>query len=556
MIFRNYFRRIRDFFLTPLDSIDEIRLRLLAVFTAFWTLVYAPFQFVLVPDAWREGNYLNAVILVVSFVFLLIMTVLGERVPYRMRSAILSLIAYSSGLASLYGSGMTPSAGIWLLYFTIFSTIFMGFRDGMLANVVSGATIGLFGYLHVSKILLAGSEAEIIYNQDPGNWFSEGSIFFFVTIALTIFIGLVIRGMERSRDVLEEAFDETSKLTNKLEQEQKALAIQTTDLERRLTQIRAAAEISRTLGTILEPQDLMQRVVDLVKERFDLYYVGVFQVDDNRRFAELVAGTGEAGRAMLTENHKLAIGGASMVGWTVSHGEPRISLDVGTEAVRFRNPNLPETRSEMALPIRIGNQTSGAISVQSVEPNAFDEDDITILQGIADSLAIALENASLFHQFESSLREIQQLNRQYVSESWQNVWAEEGKDLVAEKGSVGSEENLTEVNIPLRLRGEQVIGNITLATEQTDLSEDDKEFIEAVSNQAAIALESARLLDEANRKVEQERALQSLTTRFSRSLDFETLLKTIVEEIGQIPLVKETAIHVTPPDMLQQNDEN
>lgn len=124
--------------------------------------------------------------------------------------------------------------------------------------------------------------------------------------------------------------------------------------------------------------------------------------------------------------------------------------------------------------------------------------------------------------------------------------------MFAEKGTVQPDEQLNEINLPLRLRGEQIIGNITLATEQSNLSEEDLEFVEAVSNQAAIALESARLLDEANRRVEQERALQELTNRFSRSLDFETLLKTIVEEIGQIPLVRETSIHVTPPEMLEK----
>ncbi len=555
MTIKNLGNRIRAFFLTPYDSIEEIRFQLLAVFTAFWTLVFAAFQFFLVPKALREGNYFNAIVLMVSFALLLVMTLLGNRVSYRIRSNIFSLIAYSSSLVSLFGTGMTSSSMIWMLYFTIFATIFIGFRSGLISNIVAGATIALMGYAHTTQVIFAGTEAEILYSQDPGNWISDGSIFFFVSISLTIFTGLIIRGMERSRDTLAESFQETQELTARLEVEQDALARQTVDLEKRLTQIRTAAEISRTLGSILDPQELLQKVVDLIKERFDLYYVGVFQVDENRRFAQLVAGTGEAGQAMLNQNHQLAVGGASMVGWAVSHSEPRISLDVGTEAVRFQNPNLPETRSELALPIRIGAQTTGAISVQSTEPDAFDEADITILQGIADSLAIALENASLFQQFESSLREIQQLNRQYVSESWQNVWAEGGKDLIAEKGQAGQDEHLNEVNIPLRLRGEQIIGNITLATEQADLSEDDREFVEAVSNQAAIALESARLLDEANRRVEQERALQGMTNRFSRSLDFESLLKTIVEEIGQIPMVKETAIHVTPPDILQRDDD-
>jgi GAF domain-containing protein len=146
--------------------------------------------------------------------------------------------------------------------------------------------------------------------------------------------------------------------------------------------------------------------------------------------------------------------------------------------------------------------------------NAFDEDDITILQSIADSLSIALENARLFQQFEKSLREIEQLNRQYMTDSWQNIWAENQEDdLSIEKGALPAGLNVNEYNIPLKLRGDQVIGNISLSTEQADFSPDEKEFIEAISNQAALALESARLLDEANKRVERERAIRELTTK-------------------------------------------
>jgi hypothetical protein len=198
----------------------------------------------------------------------------------------------------------------------------------------------------------------------------------------------------------------------------------------------------------------------------------------------------------------------------------------------------------------------GAISIQSTEINAFDDDDLTVLQGIADSLAIALENARLFEQFEKSLREIQQLNRQYMTDSWQRIWAEEdNENLSLEKGSVPTGVDINEFNVPITLRGDQVIGNISLATEQSDFSPEDKEFIEAISNQAALALESARLLDEANKRVEQERAIQEMTTHFSRTLDFDSLLQTIVEELGKIPLVRESSIHITPPSELTKTIE-
>jgi len=427
----------------------------------------------------------------------------------------------------------------------------LGLRAGLIANAISILTYMGFGSLITEGTLELRSLVGYDYSVDPSSWLTSGITMAFISLILSISAGLLIRGLEVGRETIETSFSETQLLTSKLEEEHNELEYQSLDLQRRLVQIRTAAEISRSLVSILNPHELLQQAADLIQTRFDLYYVGVFLVDDSRRFATLAAGTGEAGEKMIAENHQLSVGGSSMIGWATTHNQPRISLDVGQENVRFRNPHLPLTRSELALPLTTGNQVIGAISIQSIQTNAFDEDDITILQSIADSLAIALENARLFQQFEKSLREFEKLNRQYMTDSWQNIWAENDEDdLSLEKGSIPTEVDINEYNYPLKLRGDQVIGNISLVTEQTDFSPDEKDFIEAISNQAALALESARLLDEANKRVERERAIREMTTEFARSLDFESLLQTIVEEIGQIPFVKETSIHITPPDNL------
>ena len=284
------------------------------------------------------------------------------------------------------------------------------------------------------------------------------------------------------------------------------------------------------------------------------HYAGVFLADESNRYAVLTAGTGEAGKNMIAESHKLSIGGSSMVGWSMAHRQPRIALDVGQEAIRFKNPHLPLTRSELALPMAIGNQVLGALTVQSVEPQAFDDDDITVLQSIADSLAIALENARLFQQFEDSLKEIQQLNRQYLGEAWRDISEEDqGISVIHESGFPSEETGKAhEINVPLTLRDQQVIGNITLESDREDWTSDELEFIEAVSNQAALALESARLLDESQKRVEREQALNRLTTQFSQTLDFDKLIQTVVRELGQLPNVTEASIHIAPQNLSDQ----
>jgi GAF domain-containing protein len=533
-------------------SIQDLRERILRVMTIVLVVVGTPMLVANAPNFIDTNNWLFLGFGIFALIYLVTISFAYKGIPYIVRAISVVVVAYLLGPLSFENNGLVGDANLWLLFFNIFTTIMLGLRAGFIANIISLLTFMGFGSLITEGTLELRSVVGYDYSVDPGAWTTSGITIAFISLVLSISAGLLIRGLETGRETLETSFSETQLLTSKLEEEHNELEYRSQDLQRRVVQIRTAAEISRSLGTILNPQELLQHVADLIQTRFDLYYVGVFLVDDSRRFASLAAGTGEAGEKMITENHQLSVGGSSMIGWATTHGKPRISRDVGQENIRFRNPHLPLTRSELALPLTTGNQVIGAISVQSTQMNAFDEDDITILQSIADSLSIALENARLFQQFEKSLREIEQLNRQYMTDSWQNIWAENQEDdLSIEKGALPAGLNVNEYNIPLKLRGDQVIGNISLSTEQADFSPDEKEFIEAISNQAALALESARLLDEANKRVERERAIRELTTEFARALDFESLLHTIVEEIGQIPLVKETSIHITPPENLK-----
>lgn len=326
------------------------------------------------------------------------------------------------------------------------------------------------------------------------------------------------------------------------------IARRTSDLERRLLQLRTAAEISRAIGAVLWPRELMDQVVDLVQERFKLYYVGVFLLDQRGEYAFLQSGSGEAGKMMLSEGHRLAVGGNSMIGWTTANRQARIALDVGAEAVRFQNPHLPETRSELALPILKGNQILGAMTVQSAQARAFDEDDITVLQGIADSLATALENARLFSEVQSNLDEIQALHRQYLAQAWSEVSENQGEM------SYSFEQNLLQapfepsesqatLEVPLVLR-DQVIGNLTLDTKQGTLTSDERAFIDSVTTQAALALENVRLLEETQRRAEHERIAAHVSSRVWASNDIHAILRTALKELGDSLQVSEGLIQL------------
>ncbi|NIV34695.1 MAG: GAF domain-containing protein, partial [Anaerolineae bacterium] len=174
------------------------------------------------------------------------------------------------------------------------------------------------------------------------------------------------------------------------------------EAEHRAIWSQTAAEVSRAAGTVLEMEDLLQRVVNLVQTRFELYYAGLFLVAQGAsgdgepgNWAVLRVGTGEAGQQMVEQRHKLEIGGESMIGQCVATKQPRIAMDVGEEAVRFANPFLPDTRTELALPLVSRGQALGALTIQSRLPAAFSMDDIAVLQTMADQLAITIDNANL-----------------------------------------------------------------------------------------------------------------------------------------------------------------
>jgi len=183
-------------------------------------------------------------------------------------------------------------------------------------------------------------------------------------------------------------------------------------LKRRSIQLKIAAEISRAASTILDPDELINQTVNLIQERFGFYYVGLFLLEKENgtpgKYAVLRAGTGETGCKMIASGHKLKVGGPSMIGWCTIHGQARIALDVGEEKVRFDNPMLPKTRSEMALPLALHDQTIGALTVQSTEEAAFSEEDIAILQSVADQIAIALDNAELYNRLQDYANQLEQ----------------------------------------------------------------------------------------------------------------------------------------------------
>jgi GAF domain-containing protein len=460
-----------------------------------------------------------------------------RRISYWIRSIIALMIIYVFSNIIYFTSGWTGIALLLLLVFSFLTTTLLYQSSTRVGLFLSLTTLLVWAILRFANVIKGIGLASTINSLGLD----------LVIILLAGFSINLVMGSLKSHYL--NIFRVNKALKNDQKRLQDQMQEQTTILERRVTQLRTAAEITKSTSSITNPQLLIRQVTDSIKERFNLYYVGVFLVDPMKEFAVLQYGTGEAGRKMLANHHRLAVGGYSMIGWTTQTRKPRIAQDIGSEAVHFDNPLLPETRSELAIPITTTSTLFGAMTIQSNIAGAFDDNDILILQSIADSLAIALENNLSFEHSQKTLEEIRVLNKAFVQQAWGEAVAVHG-DLSAsyenpELQSVDDE--LKTVSVPIYLRDE-VIGEINLELSGNDINQEEMEFLRSISTQTSSALENARLIDETQRAASKEQKLNDLSVQFSRALTIEDILKTAVTEFGKLPSVSEASISLLPPE--------
>jgi len=331
------------------------------------------------------------------------------------------------------------------------------------------------------------------------------------------------------------------------------VAERTQSLELRSAYLQSSAEVSRKLTSILDKDDLIQQSVNLIRDQFNFYYVGLFLVDDDGEWAVLKAGTGQAGMNMLSNNHRIKIG-EGMIGWCIANAQSRIALDVGDDAVRFDNPFLPDTRSEGALPLRSRGHVLGALTVQSDQPNAFDQDIINTLQTMVDQIAIILENADLFTSSEAAHLAERKAYGDLSAQEWRRLLQRQSvpKFVVSAGGNLKSiessqtlestitvpaeqtlQENEATVILPIKIRG-NVLGGIKLRKSENEgkWTQDQLELINTISEQLGIALENARLLEEARRRAIREQIIGEISTSVSSSTDMAEILRSAVQELG------------------------
>lgn len=335
------------------------------------------------------------------------------------------------------------------------------------------------------------------------------------------------------------------------------------DSAQRARQLQLIAEISRSITREQNIDKLLPLIADVVSNQFGYYHIGIFLLDEGRRTAILQASNSPGGQKMLARGHALPLGASSIVGFCALTARPRLALDVGEDVVFFNNPSLPSTHSELALPLIVHGLTIGVLDLQSEQKGAFTEADISSLSILADQIAIAIENALLFRRTQTALNESQAVVQSYLRQEWAAVARRQpsagylhsplgGKvlstplqsleiDEALSTGEIIQKEGNRSINaspiltVPIKI-GQQIVGAIRIQSiaRTRDWKTDEINLIRAISERIGLALENARLIATSQRRATKERTISEMTTRISASTDMETILKTTVQELGQV----------------------
>jgi GAF domain-containing protein len=508
---------------------------------------------------------------------------LTRRLTPRVRATMLVVLAYCVGVSTLLTEGPLSAGGLYLVAAPLLAS--------MLIRQWAGAVAAMVSNLLYAGFLLADHQGLLhpTIPYDPAvlpSILSLSATFLLISASIMfiqwMFHQTLTGALRAARQQHGESMHSRALLEKRAEELSKANAL----LQKRTLQLQTAAQVSSaTTLSVLDPDELAQQVVDLIQDQFNLYYVGLFLADDtdteaddadtyasdthsadDERWVRLQAGTGEAGRQMLALGYKIRVDTSSSVGWCMVNAQARITRDVGAIHLASSSEHikaarlLPDTRSEMALPLGSRGRVIGVLVLRSTEQQAFSQEDIPVLQTMADQIALAIDNAQLYARAQQNLREVEEIQRRYVREQWADFVATHGvptyertqpdvlplgdavlpevKQALARRemvlqSSAGNGSEQAALVVPIRLRNE-AIGVLGLqGTEEGQRwTESEIGLIEAVADQMALAIENARLLEETQQRADRERIIASITARVRASMDPETILRTAVRELG------------------------
>jgi GAF domain-containing protein len=545
---------IRKFFAAPVFPEDEDKTRSAVILNALgWSTMFIVVVLLIIRIV--EGRDINLVevnLVLTLIVIAIALMLFLSRQGYIRTSGLLFVTTVWMGLSYLtwIADGIRDVAFFGYSIPILMAGLLLGWQGALSFTVLSIISGWALAYAETYQLFFPTLDQPLNFARDMTG------VFALVGITIYLTISNLQNALNKTRAAARELFLSNQELNGlRLDLEQRVEA-RTSELKKRAAQLEAVSTVARTIASVQEIDTLLPAITRLVSQQFGFYHVGIFLLDPHGQNAVLSAANSPGGIRMLGRQHSLPLDSHSIVGFSASRGEARIALDVGSDSVYFNNPDLPDTRSEMAIPLRVAGEVIGALDVQSIETNAFSEEDVRVLTTLADQIAIAIENARLFGEAKKALGESQAMFEKYTQQEWSNFARQakpngflfDGKQVlpldsnprrepikaVIQTGGLSLDKASATIAIPIKLRG-QTVGVLDVRSKkgQRNWKADEIAMLEAAAERAALALENARLVESAQRRAARERAIGDISTRIGAVGNLESILQTAVEELGR-----------------------
>jgi GAF domain-containing protein len=521
-----------------------------------------------------DENSATTIIVVASLIFVMFLSLYLLRTGHLNASGSIIVVLgwLGLGIQAFTADGARDVIIIAYISVSLLASIVINWRIGSFIILLSIGAIWTLTILEVNGFISSHFQDPISYSRDLS--------FIFVVIAVLIYFSTTdLRDAIARANKSEQSLLASNKNLQELNQTLEERVNQRTDeLEnansfnlKRARQFETISQVVRAVSTIQDLKTLLPQITKVISEQFSVYHAGIFLLDDNREFAILRAANSDGGKKMLAREHKLRVGQTGIVGFVTATGQPRIALDVGSDAVFFDNPDLPNTHSEIALPLRYAGQIIGALDVQSTKSNAFGQDDIEVLITLADQVATAIKNTLTLEEARNAVSNFQNSLSDRTYESWKVMQPKslglgfqligstikpldtplEGEYIhqaITQNKAIFSNENgvSSSLAIPIRLRG-QTIGVINLRTNNNyKLTDDDADIAKAVTERLSLAIETATLIQSTQHRADIERVTTEISSKISSSTRFETILQTAAQELSKALGGSDVLVQIEP----------
>ena len=532
---------VKSFFKPPVFEAEEKTRRASFLNIILWTIIIASGLLLIVVVAFSEtvssGFYILPALLVFSFGFLWMIRRGNLTVP---SVALPVLILLIMNYVLLSGDGIRAYSIIAYYVVIVIAGLLLGRRGIVVFTLLILASfVGLY-MMEMGGLIIPDFSVPL----NLQTLIVVSVIFGMVSILLGLLVGSFSESMAQARTSARASDEANRELTAIRATLEEQVAARTRNLE-------FSVALSQQLMAVQQLDELLGQAVDRIQEEFKLYHTHIYLIDEETGDLVMAQGFGEVGEQLKVQGHRLAAG-EGIVGTVASTGEHFLSNDVSDLLNFVRNPLLQQTKSELAVPLLKGEQVMGVLDIQSEQINYFGATDVATLQAIANQVAAAIDNLRLLEESQQAVQEVQRLNRRLVHEGWEdaakelkhNTYRFIGGDRVliqpatemevgvtslkeasAQKRLitkvVGNGKPAAEISVPLMLRGE-VIGVMGIKRETTtNWSNEERDVVQSVANQTALALENARLSQEQERTIVQLQEVDKLKSEFLTSMSHE-----------------------------------